>query len=56
MDILHAILDSVADTDVPIVNSIEEETRNLENLFLNFNHIERSDFLLVIFLRSNSRF
>lgn len=48
MDILHAILDSLADTDVPIVNAIEEEGRNLENLFFNFNHLERSDFLLVI--------
>ena len=56
MDILHAILDSLADTDVPIVNAIEEEGRNLESLFLNFNHLERSDFLLVIYSLLNFNF
>jgi Mg2+ and Co2+ transporter CorA len=48
MDILHAIVDSIADTDVPVINKAEEEIRSLDTFAFELSRREQSDLLLVI--------
>lgn len=45
MDILHAILDSILDLDVPMVDSMVMESQNLEDLVFVLGSVERTDVL-----------
>jgi Mg2+ and Co2+ transporter CorA len=57
MDILHAIVDCIADTDVPVINKAEEEIRSLDTFAFELGRSEHSDllrvssFLFLLFLK-----
>eukprot|EP00475_Leptophrys_vorax_P029095 TRINITY_DN4246_c0_g2_i2.p1 TRINITY_DN4246_c0_g2~~TRINITY_DN4246_c0_g2_i2.p1 ORF type:complete len:616 (+),score=145.60 TRINITY_DN4246_c0_g2_i2:20-1867(+) len=46
MVILHSLVDSIADTDVPVINKAEEEIRSLDTLGFELSKGEQSDLLL----------
>lgn len=45
MDIVHAVADSIADTDVPVVNGIDNEINALEELVFRLGKVEAYDLL-----------
>jgi hypothetical protein len=42
MDVLHVLVDCVADTDVPIINKAENEIRNLDQIASELSHHEQA--------------
>jgi hypothetical protein len=46
MDVLHVLVDCVADTDIPIINKAENEIRNLDQIASELSHHEQAPLLV----------